>query len=103
MIDGSMMAIHPAIQYAPDIWFNIPENEHDNIARECQEHREQQGLNTRQRTQSQVETQTQARVPADTRSIVSDVTHEPPGTIMGGRTEQASVRSRNQNGRGGRG
>lgn len=50
MTDGTMMAIHPAIQYAPDVWFNIPEHEHENIARERQEHREQQGWNTRQRT-----------------------------------------------------
>ena len=89
------MAIHPAVQYAPDTWYNIPETERDILQRERREHREQQGRNTRPRTVQATDNQLNNH--DDNRSVPSQVTMGNE-TIMGGRNEQASIRSRNRNG-----
>ena len=91
MIDGTQMAIHPAVQYSPDVWYNIPEPERENLRRERSEHREQQGRNQRPRTLAAADTQHNE----DNRSVPSQVTMGNE-TIMGGRNEQASIRSRNR-------
>ena len=95
MLDDSQMAIHPAVQYAPDTWYNIPEAERDILQRERREHREQQGRNQRPRTMAAVETNINNTVNDDQRSVPSQVTMGNE-TIMGGRNEQASIRSRNR-------
>ena len=95
MLDGSQMAIHPAVQYAPDTWYNIPEAERDILQRERREHREQQGHNQRPCTMAAVETNVNNTATEDHRSVPSQVTIV-NDTIMGGRNEQASIRSRNR-------
>ena len=91
MIDGTQMTIHPVVQYSPDVWYNIPEPERENLRRERSEHREQQGRNQRPRTLAAADTQQNE----DNRSVPSQVTMGNE-TIMGGRNEQASIRSRNR-------
>jgi hypothetical protein len=101
--DGNEIQVHPAYQFSSTVWANIPRDEQERLRNERNDYR-----NVRQMTshnQGYGGYNNNPPPSSEQRSIVSEITTgrnnndstSTSGSIMGGRNEQASLRSRNPN------
>jgi len=109
-IDGRTIRVHPSYDFPRNIWFNLPDNERKRVTTERANYRN----NKRPRNVSEMNTpnndnnnngngsaaQQQQRPPNTANDGATFVSEISTGTGMGGRNEQASLRSRNTNGGG---
>ena len=96
-IDGKTIEVHPAYNFSPLIWNNLPQMEKKRIMQERSDYRSA-------KRQKVSETRTTMPVmhqnPSVSNTVISDVSTDSnvapnTGSIMGGRNEQHSLRSRN--------
>ena len=98
--DGRQIEVHPSYNFPPHIWNLLPQNEVTRILNERQRHRDD-GKRQRISTTATVAVPPAIDVPArnnNNGSVISNVStqrQETQASIMGGRNEQASLRTRN--------
>lgn len=96
-IDGRTIEVHPAYNFPPAVWNNLPYIERKRITQERNDYRssKRQKVSTTETTTSTIN-----GVPSASNTIISNVSTDNtaaqiPNSIMGGRNEQHSLRSRN--------
>jgi hypothetical protein len=119
--DGSQMEVHASYRLTDDQWHILPEAEKTRILTERANYKRSRGYNNNPDDRSTISQLTTITGGDDIRSIsesvnnlqrqisnlqsqpsrnnnnADDTNNGPPGSIMGGRNEQASLRSRNRN------
>ena len=98
--DGNEIQVHPAYQFSSTVWANIPRDEQERIRNERNEYRNVRQMTSHNQGYTGYNNATNSN---DQRSVVSEITtgrggnneQSTSGSIMGGRNEQASLRSRN--------
>ena len=93
--DGTYIEVHPSYSFQPQVWQNIPQAEKRRLQSERQEYkRSRTGTHTTDRTTISGITTDQTQVTGNDNTTEGNNTHL-PHSIMGGRNEQANLRSRN--------
>ena len=106
-LDGRTIYVHPSYDFPRNIWFNLPDNERKRVSTERANYRNNKRprnvseLNNTPNSDNNNGNAAQQQQPPNTTNdgatLISELS---TGTGMGGRNEQAQIRSRNTNGGG---
>ncbi len=92
-VNGQTIEVHPSFKFTSDTWNNLPEAERNRIVQERANFKRSRQSSEQRSTISQVTFETTNN---DNGNATNGSTSS-SGSIMGGRNEQASLRSRNSN------